>query len=53
MSTQFRGNSTIEAEYDKRARLMIRGIKEGRPDLAANSYDLKDLDKELAKEGEQ
>jgi len=53
MSTQFQPKQVTEAEYDTRTRLMIRGIKEGRPDLAANSYDLKDLDVVLAKEGEQ
>jgi hypothetical protein len=41
------------ANYDKRAYLMIQGIKEGRADLASNSADLRDYDVELAKQGEQ
>jgi hypothetical protein len=52
MSIQFKTVLEIEAEYDKRARLMIRGIREGRKDLASNYMDLVDLDAKLAKEGE-
>jgi hypothetical protein len=53
MSIQFKPKQKTEKEYDKRAYLMIRGVKEGKPELASNSLDLKDLDKEMAKEGEQ
>ena len=53
MSTHFKPKQETEKEYDKRAYLMIRGIKEGRLDLALNSQDIRDLDIELAKEGEQ
>jgi hypothetical protein len=53
MSTQFKPKQKTEREYDKRAYLMRRGIIERLPNLAANSGDLKDLDVELAKEGEQ
>jgi hypothetical protein len=53
MSIQFEPDRLIEIEYDKRAYFMIRGIKEGRMDLAANSVDLKDLDVKLAEQGEK
>jgi hypothetical protein len=53
IQTYFKPNQKIERDYDKRAYLMVKGIKEGRPDLAGNSVDLKDYDKELAKQGEQ
>ena len=53
MSIQFKPKSSNEKEYDKRAYLMVKGIKEGRADLASNVCDLNDLDKVLAEEGEQ
>jgi hypothetical protein len=49
----FRPKSKTEIEYDKRAYLMIRGYKEGKPELSSNSADLRDLDCELAKQGEK
>jgi hypothetical protein len=52
MSIQYKPSPKDEEEYDWRTRLMIRGIKDGRVDLAANSGDLKDLDAKMAKEGE-
>jgi hypothetical protein len=53
MSIQFKPKPSTESEYEKRSYLMVKGIKEGRADLASNYYDLKDLDKVLAKEGEE
>jgi len=53
IQTYFKPNRKIEIEYDKRAYIMVKGIKEGRADLAGNSVDLKDFDKLLAKQGEQ
>ena len=52
MSIQFRPKQKTEREYDKRSYLMIKGIKEGRADLASNSWDLRTLDVEWAKQGE-
>jgi hypothetical protein len=53
MSIQFKPTQKTEKEYEKRACLMVRGIKEGRADLASNSGDLRLLDMVLAAQGEQ
>ncbi len=49
----FKPKKKTEIEYDKRARLMIQGYRENNAPLANNWVDLRDLDKELAEQGEQ
>ena len=53
MSVQFKPNKKMEKDYDYRTYIMIQGYKQGRADLANNWVDLRDYDKEMAKQGEQ
>ena len=52
MSIHFKPTIEAEVEYDKKARLYIRGVKEDKRDLRNNIVDLSDLDDSFAKQGE-